>query len=74
MGLFKKTRAAIKDGALAQQISIYVEGRQRSLANYLNAYMVRFSKKRIGYALVIFCLVVGSYLLYILLDAFGAIH
>lgn len=74
MGLFKKTRAAIKDGSLAQQISIYVEGWQGRLASYLNAHVVRVSKRRIGYGLVLFCLVVGSYLLYILLDAFGAIH
>ena len=74
MKFFSKKERPIPSGTLTQQIGAYLLGRQRKLADYLNARTARCSKRAVLYGLIVFCSGVGSYLLYLLLAAFGAFN
>jgi hypothetical protein len=59
---------------LSRQICIYFMDRQQRLANYLNSKVKPVRKGRIRYALIAFCIVTGSYFLYLIARAFGVFH
>mgnify|MGYP003577442845 FL=1 len=72
MGLFKKRNQRISENTLAGRIENYLDRKQRKLADYLNIKTKNVSAAGVLMALVVFCLLVGSYLLWVLANAFGA--
>lgn len=74
MRFFKKRNRQTLGGSLSQRLETYVDQRQRRLANYLNVKTRHASSNALLYGLIIFCTVFGSYLLYLLVGAFGAFN
>jgi hypothetical protein len=74
MGLFKKRNRTIPDDSISKEIGMYLNQKQRKLADYLNHKARHFSSTALLYGLIIFCAVFGSYLLYLLTSVFGAIN
>jgi hypothetical protein len=74
MGLFAKRNRIASEGSLSQKIESYVDQRQRKLADYLNVKTRNISGSALLYGLILFCVVFGSYLLYLLASAFGAFN
>ena len=74
MGFFTKRDRKASEGSLSQKIETYVDQRQRKLADYLNVKIRNISGTALLYGLIIFCAVFGSYLLYLLVSAFGAFN
>lgn len=74
MRLFKKRNRIVADGSISQEIGMYLNQKQRKLADYLNLKARHISSTALLYGLIIFCTLFGSYLLYLLTSAFGAIN
>jgi len=71
MKFFKKIKRDKVQITLTDQIAAYMDTRQRKLANWLNQKASGISGQKMRCLLIAFCLVVGSYLMYILLQAFN---
>lgn len=71
MKFFRKIKRDKEQATLTGHIAAYMESRQRKLANWLNRKASGISGQKMRYLLIAFCLVVGSYLMYILLQAFN---
>ncbi|RZK13144.1 MAG: hypothetical protein EOO46_00505 [Flavobacterium sp.] len=74
MGLFKKRHHNVPKNTLSQQINAFINICQRKLADYLNVKTRRLSNITLLLGLIIFCALFGSYLLYLLMSAFGAFN
>lgn len=74
MGLFKKRSQKISDNTLSSHIANYVNSRQRKLADYLNIRTRNVSGTALLFGLIVFCAAFGSYLIYLLVNAFGAFN
>lgn len=72
MGLFKRRSHRVSESSLTGRIENYLEKKQRKLADYLNVKTKNVSADAMIMSLVVFCLLVGSYLLWVLANAFGA--
>lgn len=71
MKFFKKTKRDKVQPTLTDHIAAYMESRQRKIADWLNKKASGISGQKMRYLLIAFCLIVGSYLIYILLQAFN---
>ena len=71
MKFFRKIKRDKVQVTLTDQIAAYIDTRQRKLANWLNQKASSISGQKMRYLLFAFCLIVGSYLMYILLQAFN---
>lgn len=71
MKFFRKIKRDKEQATLTDHIAAYMESRQRKLANWLNQKASGISRQKMCYLLMVFCLIVGSYLMYILLQAFN---
>lgn len=71
MRFFRKNRERKTQGTLTDHISVYLDGRQRKVAHWLNVKTASISRKSLTYGLVFFCLLFGGYLIYVLIGAFN---
>lgn len=71
MKIFRKIKRDKVHATLTDHIAAYMDSRQRKLADWLNQKANGISGQNMRYLLITFCLVVGSYLMYILLQAFN---
>jgi len=71
MKFFRKTKREKGQVTLTDHLAAYLENWQRSLADRLNEKTRKLSGKTLLYLLIVFCALVGSYLLYIILQAFN---
>lgn len=71
MKFFRKIKRDKEQATLTDHVGAYMESRQRKLADWLNRKASGISSQKMRYLLIVFCLVVGSYLMYILLQAFN---
>ncbi|ATP56498.1 hypothetical protein CPT03_08435 [Pedobacter ginsengisoli] len=71
MKFFRKTKREKGQITLTGHLAAYLENWQRSLADRLNEKIRKLSGKALLYLLILFCVLVGSYLLYIILRAFN---
>lgn len=71
MKLFKKTAAQRESTTLTAHLASYIESHQRKLADWLNARTNGISNQSLRYSLIIFCMVIGGYLVYVLACAFN---
>lgn len=71
MKFLRKIKRDKVHATLTDHIATYMDSRQRKLANWLNQKTSGISAQKMRYLLIAFCLVVGSYLMYILLQAFN---
>lgn len=72
MKFFRKNKERKTQGTLTDHISVYLNGRQRKVADWLNGKTAGVSRKSLICGLVFFCLLFGSYLIYILIGAFNS--
>jgi hypothetical protein len=71
MKLFGKKKNGETNEKLTDHIACYLEKRQRRLADWLNIKTNGVSTKSVMYALIVFCTLATSYLLYIIISAFS---
>lgn len=70
MRLFKKrVRKEGSGSLLTEKIAVGILSRQRKWADYLNARVVGCSFRSRLFVLVVFCLISGSYLIYLLISS-----
>jgi hypothetical protein len=69
MKIFKNIKERMNSDGLAQKIAGNIVDRQSRIANYLNGKTRHLSGKRLLLALIGFCVVFGSYCLYLLIHA-----
>lgn len=74
MGLFRKQRKLETLGTISNRMTTYLEQKQRKLADLLNRKTANISRQGMLFGLIIFCTAFGGYLLYLLLDTFGAFN
>ncbi|MFN0293464.1 hypothetical protein [Pedobacter helvus] len=72
MKFFRKNKERKTQGTLTDHISVYLNCRQRKVADWLNGKTAGVSRKSLIYGLVFFCLLFGSYLIYVLISAFNS--
>lgn len=70
MKFFRKNKQAQAEGALTNRLNLWIAGRQRELADFLNAKTQFLSGKTLMFCLVLFCVIVGSYCLYLITSGF----
>ncbi|MET4141680.1 hypothetical protein [Pedobacter sp. UYP1] len=70
MKFFKRTKRAVQQNLLSEQISNKVLGKQRQWADFLNSKTSMLSSKTLLFALIIFIAAFGSYCLYLIVSAF----
>lgn len=71
MALFKQRKTQTNDNTLAERFSEGISNQERKLAEYLNNRTSLLSTKAILFALVLFCIVVGTYCLLLITCAFN---
>lgn len=74
MGLFKKRSPRVSHDTLSSHIANYVNSRKRKLADYLNIRTRNVSGTALLFGLIVFCVAFGSYLIYLLANAFCAFN
>lgn len=70
MKFFGKNKQAQTEGTLTSGLNLWITGRQRELADFLNAKTQLLSGKTLVFGLVLFCVIVGSYCLYLITSGF----
>lgn len=70
MKYFRKNRQPQTEGTLTAKLNIWIDEKQRKIADFLNTKTQFLSGKTLMFALVLFCVVVGSYCLYLITSGF----
>jgi len=68
MKIFRKQQQAETQDTITGRMAVYLERRQRKIANWMNRKTANLSRQDLFFALIIFCSAFGGYLLWLLLD------
>lgn len=71
MALFKQRKTQTNDNTLSDRVSEGITKQEHKLAEYLNNKTSLLSTKTILFALVLFCIVIGTYCLLLITCAFN---
>jgi len=74
MRFFRKQKKSGSSDTISIRIATYLQLRQRKLADWLNQKAAKASRQDLLFGLVVFCSLFGGYLLFLLLETFGAFN
>jgi hypothetical protein len=70
MKFFRKNKQIQAEGTLDSKLGLWIGVKHRELADFLNTKTQFLRGKRLMFALVLFCAIVGSYCLYLITSGF----